>query len=133
MQTEANRAAKRRYYEKNREAVIARAIARPAEEKRAARNAWKERNRLWVLADTKNRRRRHREATPPWITRSQKIEMRELYKIAITMTQTTGVQYVIDHIIPLRSDLVCGLHVPWNLQVITQEENLRKSNKLVDA
>ena len=132
MQTEAAKAAKRRYYERNKALVMARAAARPAEEKRAARNAWKKRNLLWVRADTKNRRRRHREATPPWVTRKQKTDMRELYRIAMTMTQTTGVLYVVDHIIPLRSDLVCGLHVPWNLRVITQEENLRKSNKLVD-
>jgi 5-methylcytosine-specific restriction endonuclease McrA len=58
--------------------------------------------------------------------------MREMYKIAITMTQTTGEQYVVDHIIPLRSDEVCGLHVPWNLRVTTQEENLKKSNKVLD-
>jgi 5-methylcytosine-specific restriction endonuclease McrA len=57
--------------------------------------------------------------------------MREMYKMAITMTQTTGEQYVVDHIVPLRSHEVCGLHVPWNLRVITQEENLKKSNKLV--
>jgi 5-methylcytosine-specific restriction endonuclease McrA len=51
----------------------------------------------------------------------------------MTMTQTTGEQYVVDHIVPLRSEFVCGLHVPWNLRVITREENLIKSNQLVDT
>jgi 5-methylcytosine-specific restriction endonuclease McrA len=72
-------------------------------------------------------------ATPKWLSRSQKAAIRELYKIAITMTQTTGEQYVVDHIVPLRSDTVCGLHVPWNLRVITRDENARKSNKLLVA
>jgi len=129
-QSEAGQEAKRQYYKRNREAVIARAAARPAAEKRVTQKAWKVKNVIWVRADTKNRRRKHRQATPLWLTRSQKAQMRELYKIAITMTKITGVQYVVDHIDPLRSEVLCGLHVPWNLQVITQAENLAKSNKV---
>lgn len=122
---------KNEWYQENREAVIAAASTRPQHVKREYQNAWKERNTVWVRADTKNRRRKHREATPAWLTKMQKATMREIYKMAITMSQTTGEQYVVDHIVPLRSHEVCGLHVPWNLRVITQEENLKKSNKLV--
>jgi hypothetical protein len=122
---------KNEWYQENREAVINNAATRPAHVLREYRNVWKENNKTQIRADTKARRRKHREATPPWLTRKQKSEIRQLYQIAITMTQTTGEQYVVDHIVPLRSHEVCGLHVPWNLRVITQEENLKKSNKLV--
>ena len=128
--SEAGQEAKQKYYEAHREAVIARAQARPMEEKRAYRDAWKVNNLTAVRADTKNRRRKHRQATPPWLTRRQKTEMRAMYQIAITMSKTTGERYVVDHIWPLRSDFVSGLHVPWNLRVVTQEENALKSNKL---
>ena len=124
---------KNEWYQENREQVIAAASTRPAHILREYRNAWKVNNKTQIRADTKARRRKHRYATPPWLTRKQKSEIRQLYQIAITMTQTTGEQYVVDHIVPLRSDVVCGLHVAWNLRVITQEENLKKSNKLVDT
>lgn len=121
--------AKHKWYQNNRDKVIEAANTRPAALLRRYRNTWKENNRVQVRADTKARRRKHREATPVWLSRKQKSEIRQIYQIAITMTQTTGEQYVVDHIVPLRSEVVCGLHVPWNLRVITQEENLAKSNK----
>jgi 5-methylcytosine-specific restriction endonuclease McrA len=132
-QRESVKDAKHEWYHRNKDAVIARAATTPLEKKREYQLAWKTKNIVWVRADTKARRRKHREATPPWLTRAQKSDIRQLYQIAITMTKTTGEQYVVDHIVPLRSPVVCGLHVPWNLRVITQEENLQKSNKLIDA
>ena len=129
--TEAAKAAAKRYYEHNREAVIARAAARPPEEKRRNRAEYKGRNVDVVRADTSVRKRRHREATPKWLTVEQKLTMRQLYIQARKLTEVTKERYVVDHIVPLRSHEVCGLHVPWNLRVITQEENLKKSNKLV--
>ena len=60
---------KNEWYLENREAVIAAASIRPQHVKREYQNAWKGRNTVWVRADTKNRRRKHREATPKWLTK----------------------------------------------------------------
>ena len=131
--SEAAKAAGRRYYEKNLEIVKARAAARPDEEKRRHKLAHKQENPEYYKALTSVRKRRHRAATPKWITKEEKLAMRQLYLDAQRLTKLTGERYVVDHIVPLINDAVCGLHVPWNLRVMTQEENLKKSNKLLDS
>lgn len=129
----AAKAAGRRYYEKNTEAVKARANARPLEERHRHKYAYKLKNPELYKALTSVRKRRHRNATPSWLSAGQKLAIRQLYLQAMQLTKMTGERYVVDHIVPLISDEVCGLHVPWNLRVITQEENLKKSNKLLDT
>lgn len=39
-----------------------------------------------------------------------------------------GPDYELDHIVPLKHPLVCGLHVPWNLRVIKRLTNIKKRN-----
>jgi 5-methylcytosine-specific restriction endonuclease McrA len=131
--SEAAKAAGRRYYEKNKALVKARANARPETERSSHKLKYKQAHPELYKALTSVRKRRHREATPKWITAAQKLEMRKLYLTAMQLTKVTGVRHVVDHIVPLISPVVCGLHVPWNLRVITQDENLKKSNKLIDT
>jgi len=131
--SEAAKAAGRRYYEKNKDAVKARANARPKQEALRYKYKYKQANPELYKALVSVRKRRHRNATPKWITQEHKLTIRQLYLRAMELTKLTGERYVVDHIVPLISDEVCGLHVPWNLRVITQEENLKKSNKLLDT
>jgi 5-methylcytosine-specific restriction endonuclease McrA len=52
-----------------------------------------------------------------------------MYEKAKRMTQETGIQHDVDHIVPLSGKLVSGLHTHDNLQVITSAENKRKAAK----
>ena len=66
------------------------------------------------------RRRRVCEAKPPWVSWKD---------IKVVYDQAAKLGLTVDHIIPLRHNSVCGLHVPWNMQLITMEENTMKGNK----
>lgn len=94
------------------------------------RKAWSVRNTEKVSASNAKRRASKSKATPKWLTREQLKQMEALYLRAQIWTDVTGVPYQVDHIIPLHGTLVCGLHVPWNLRVITAEDNVRKSNRV---
>jgi hypothetical protein len=69
-----------------------------------------------------------RKAVPKWFNDSMKKEVEALFAIAKQKTLETGIRHEVDHIIPLKGETVSGLHVPWNLQVITQFENRSKRN-----
>ena len=132
-QSEAGQRAKRGYYERNRDQVIARAQARDIAAVTKYKTEYKQRNPDLYKELVSLRRRRFRVATPKWLTAEHKMEIRLKYRLAIELSRRTGVRHAVDHIVPLQGEEVCGLHVPWNLEVITQDENLKKSNKLVDT
>jgi hypothetical protein len=74
-------------------------------------------------------RAKRRNAVPKWFD-SIKEDVQKIYIEARTKTLETGIPHEVDHIIPLVSKYVCGLHVPNNLRVVTRYENRSKQNKL---
>ncbi len=100
--------------------------ARNPEPYKAATRAWKKKNYYKVLADNSVRRAGIKRACPYWV---DKTAIENIYAEATTLSNTTGVSHHVDHIIPLKGRGVCGLHVPWNLQIITAAANLKKTNK----
>ena len=131
--SKASKDAGKRYYERNKDLVKAKAASRPLEKQSAYKTKYKKENPEVYRVLCNARRRRHREATPAWLTTEQKEDIKQLYIEAQKITKLTGVRYEVDHIIPLINENVCGLHVPWNLQVIPKIDNLKKANKIACA
>lgn len=78
------------------------------------------------------RRASKKQATPPWLSEEDEQAIKAMYALSSFMTRTTGIEHHVDHIVPLAGKTVCGLHVPWNLRVITAKENLSKHAKFVE-
>lgn len=66
-----------------------------------------------------------KSSQPAWADRK---EISHVYKTAAEMRKS-GLDVQVDHIVPLRSRLVCGLHVSSNLQIIDRKVNLVKNNR----
>jgi 5-methylcytosine-specific restriction endonuclease McrA len=95
----------------------------------AYRKEYYRNNKHKFIAHNALREDRIRQATPPWLTKEQKMEMELVYRDAAELTLLTGVRHEVDHIQPIKGRKSSGLHVPWNLQVLTWRENNRKRNK----
>lgn len=84
------------------------------------------RDRLRLKAQM--RATRAKKARVSWDTELTELVMKEAIDLRHRLFKITGVEYHIDHIIPLKGDIVCGLHVWNNLAVIPKVDNLRKGN-----
>lgn len=71
---------------------------------------------------------RLKQEQPKWVS-NYKDEIIEIYKERQRLDETTSEKHHVDHIIPLTHPDVSGLHVFWNMQILTQNENCSKKNK----
>jgi len=91
------------------------------------RNANKDRaNANWMRREAQKKNR-----TPTWLTEEHLSQIKDQYWLAADLKAITGEDYHVDHIVPLNGKEVCGLHVPWNLQVLPADINRSKSNRLI--
>lgn len=134
----------RKYYENNRTVIIERSAIRQKSIGDAAKEfqreyrkknpdlprkwakKWREANKDKRNADWYNREAKKLQATPAWANHKA---IALIYEEAQFATEFFGVPYHVDHIVPLRSKLVCGLHWEGNLQVLKSELNVEKGNR----
>lgn len=119
---------RKRYLEKREHILeVARLYreANPEKRKQIVHN-YRVNNKGKMAAKEAKRRACKKNATPSWLTKEHLAEIEAIYISA----QNTGMH--VDYIIPLQNKDVCGLHVPWNLQHLTQHENNMKYNTFKD-
>lgn len=94
----------------------------------ANQKVWREENKDRWLGAVKRATRKRLDAlkhnTPAWAD-TAKIE--EVYAAARALREV-GFDAEVDHIVPLQGVDASGLHVHWNLQIVTRRQNLQKRN-----
>lgn len=81
-----------------------------------------------ILNLSKYRKQAIKQATPGWLSKEDRDTIDAIYLEARKKSKEEGIQYSVDHIVPLKGKTVCGLHVPSNLQIMLLSDNARKNN-----
>lgn len=86
---------------------------------------YRKKNAAYYAFKLATRRAAQKNAIPKW---ANMFFISEIYDLSKKRTDATGLKWNVDHIVPIQSKLVCGLHVENNLQVITERDNFEKKN-----
>jgi hypothetical protein len=121
--------AKRARYRKNaadaKQKVAAYRIKHP-ERVKSYKAKWKQSNRHKTREYRFVRGQAQRQATPAWADREAMVA---IYRTAREVTKITGAEHHVDHIVPVRSRVVCGLHCEQNMQILDAKANISKNNR----
>jgi hypothetical protein len=116
------------YYLKNKEKEIKKATEWSQNNKNKKRDYYKAyyyNNRTKENLRSRFKNKIIKQRTPEWADLNK---ISQFYLEAKKLTELTGIQFHVDHVIPMQGKLVSGLHVHTNLQVIPAYQNLSKSN-----
>lgn len=138
---EAYLAERRAYYAANKDRINSQEIARRSKGRehlnsqaagyraadpdkfRARTNAYRAKNPGWTM----KRLTKQMGATPPWVNAD---ELKCFYHTAKRVSKCLGIPHQVDHVVPLQSPNVCGLHAAGNLAILPKRLNIRKGNRV---
>jgi hypothetical protein len=95
----------------------------------AQKRIYRQTNKAKVNALAKAYKVRKKNRIPKWVDKDHMWLIKEAYELAQLRTKQFGFSWHVDHIVPIQGELVSGLHVIENLQVIPAIENIKKKNK----
>jgi hypothetical protein len=102
---------------------------RTKEKHLAQKRVYRQTNKAKVNALAKAYKVRKKNRIPKWVDKDHMWLIKEAYELAQLRTKQFGFSWHVDHIVPIQGELVSGLHVIENLQVIPAIENIKKKNK----
>ena len=119
---------KKEYYKKNRDKILAKNALNKDKKAEYTKRYNKEKPEKSRIRESEKRLIK-KKSSLLICKKLGKKQIEDFYKDAIMLEKIFGEKFEVDHIIPIKHKLVCGLHVPWNLQILTCSDNRKKLNR----